>query len=294
MNIMATTPSSSSPSASGLEGLSQRLGQVSLYTQGAIALPSIHDHLSVDDSPISTIYSPNSNATSDVLMHSRLHTHWKVPPSTDLNEPLKPLVYPSFIFIIEQRLKSARKARAGERVVARRKRVTMGNKIWKRMNASLRPKFSRLGRKTKYPYDPYIHFLSTSTTSHPMSFPYPSSPQGSLYSGASAPGLSDSSSRCSSPAPSDPYSDEDAGEYFYPPPCVYVDSPSPFVGPASDSKAASLYDWDPEIEGDMLLPPENLKLYRRWDAIERNESFVKKVRGGVENEVSPWAWQWEN
>ncbi|KAL0580029.1 hypothetical protein V5O48_001963 [Marasmius crinis-equi] len=276
---MTTTPVSTFPVTTlDAETLSQRLDQLLRETESnPLSLQCIGGIFSSIHSPI-----PNS-ISEDTPVRSRLHTHWTVRLNTRTPspEPLGQPFYPTYTWFLEQRSKKDKHTSSRKSFVARKRRVDMDLALKKQMLRRV-PKSSvqdsDLGWKAKSLNSPYMRFLSTYITSPHR----PASPTDSI------PSLSDGSTHASSPTFSDLRSDEDAGEYL----CAF---PRVRLPPYGSKDKFFRYAWDLEAEGDMFLPLDNLKIYRRYEAVERNRRTkgqgMSPGFGGKGG--SPWGWQWQ-
>ncbi|KAL0064985.1 hypothetical protein AAF712_008111 [Marasmius tenuissimus] len=256
---MTTTPVACFPNiVLDVADLSQRLERI-LLDQSHPSSFAHGDHLVFIHSP-----APKP-ASEDTPMRSRLHTHWKAKVSS---------------LAASEQHSLARNQRPETRGVLGCKASDFGNDT---TNSSKKT----IGWKNNSPDAPRSNLPAPSATISSRS-PSPTD---------SVPYLSDNT-RASSPTLSDPRSDEDDGEYFYPPPLplrIYSNSPPPALG----GKPFTMYDWDPDVEGDTCLPLDSLKMYRRLVAVEKNEMAqgvdVELSSGGVGDGVaSPWGWQWDN
>ncbi|KAJ8094020.1 hypothetical protein PM082_009909 [Marasmius tenuissimus] len=282
---MTTTPVACFPNiVLDVADLSQRLERI-LLDQSHPSSFAHGDHLVFIHSP-----APKP-ASEDTPMRSRLHTHWKVGESLPLGSLVQPF-YSTHAFVLERiQAKVSSLAASEQHSLARNQRPetrgVLGCKASDFGNDTTNSSKKTIGWKNNSPDAPRSNLPAPSATISSRS-PSPTD---------SVPYLSDNT-RASSPTLSDPRSDEDDGEYFYPPPLplrIYSNSPPPALG----GKPFTMYDWDPDVEGDTCLPLDSLKMYRRLVAVEKNEMAqgvdVELSSGGVGDGVaSPWGWQWDN
>ncbi|KAK1230521.1 hypothetical protein PQX77_006393 [Marasmius sp. AFHP31] len=288
---MTTTPVACFPNiVLDVADLSQRLERIFLDQSHSSSFAH-RDHLGSVHSP-----TPSLNpASEDTPMRSRLHTHWRISRGASL--PLGTVVQPfysTYAFVLKRTQEEVPSlATFQQRSLARNQRPetqgVLGCKTFDFDDGTTNGSKKTIGSKNNSPN------ALRSTVPASSAVISSRSPSPSLM--VSIPRLS-YGTRASSPTLSDPCSDEDNGEYFYPPPSplhIYSTSPPPALG----GEAFTMYDWDPEVEGDTCLPLDNLKMYRRLVAVEKNEMAqgidVELGSGGVgDSVVSPWGWQWHN